>query len=166
MRLFAEHKLDILVSTTVVEVGVDVPEASVMVIEHAERFGLSQLHQLRGRVGRGTRKGYCILFTSDDTAVASMERLEVFCETTDGFRLAEADLKLRGPGELIGTRQHGIPAFRVADLIGDYALLEQARASAFKTLADDPQLERPENALLRSEIKKRHARGFRLLQIG
>jgi len=166
MRLFSAHELDILVSTTVVEVGIDVPEASIMVIEHAERFGLSQLHQLRGRIGRGTRKGYCILFTNEDAAGSSMIRLEAFCETTDGFRIAETDLKLRGPGELIGTKQHGIPAFKVADLIEDYPLLERARTHAFETLKNDTELSRPENALLRSEIQKRHIEGLRLLRIG
>ena len=166
MRLFTGGKLDILVATTVVEVGVDVPEASIMVIEHAERFGLSQLHQSRGRIGRGTKKGYCILFTGERNAEQTMERLEIFSETTDGFRIAEADLKLRGPGELIGTKQHGIPSFRVADIIEDYPLLEKARARAFKTLKDDPELSRRENGLLRKEILKRYRTDLRLLQIG
>ncbi|MFQ6103929.1 MAG: ATP-dependent DNA helicase RecG [Candidatus Glassbacteria bacterium] len=166
MRLFTCHELDILVSTTVVEVGVDVPQASIMIIEHAERFGLSQLHQLRGRIGRGRRKGYCILFTKDDIAENSRERLEAFCHTTDGFRIAEADLKLRGPGELIGTKQHGIPSFKVADLVEDYPILERARTLAFGILKDDPQLGKEKNAILRRELIKRHARGLRLLKIG
>jgi ATP-dependent DNA helicase RecG len=166
MRMFAGHELDILVSTTVVEVGVDVPEASIMVIEHAERFGLSQLHQLRGRIGRGTRKGYCILFTRDDIADSTMERLEVFCETTDGFKIAETDLRLRGPGELVGTRQHGIPSFKVADIVEDYPLLEKTRALAFKTLMDDPELSKTENILLRTGFIRKHKSGLRLLKIG
>jgi ATP-dependent DNA helicase RecG len=166
MQLFRAHKLDILVSTTVVEVGVDVPEASIIMIEHAERFGLSQLHQLRGRVGRGTRKGYCILFADGDLSETTAERLEVFTSTTDGFKIAEADLKLRGPGELVGTRQHGVPSFLVADLVRDYPLLEEARTLAFRLLHEDRELARKENAVLRKELVARHGSGLRLLRIG
>jgi ATP-dependent DNA helicase RecG len=166
MRRFREHEVDILVATTVIEVGVDVPEASIMLVEHAERFGLSQLHQLRGRIGRGTRKGYCLLFTDEDASGLSMKRLNLFARTTDGFEIAEADLTLRGPGELIGTRQHGIPAFRVADLVEDRDLLEKARALAFRTLQADPSLSAPENAVLRRELGKRYRRSLRFLRIG
>jgi ATP-dependent DNA helicase RecG len=166
MHLFRSHELDLLVSTTVVEVGVDVPEASIIMIEHAERFGLSQLHQLRGRVGRGTRRGYCILFANGDLSETTARRLEIFTGTTDGFRIAEADLALRGPGELVGTKQHGAPSFLVADLIRDYPLLEEARALAFTILEEDRELSRKENAVLRREITKRHGRGLRLLRIG
>jgi ATP-dependent DNA helicase RecG len=137
MRGFAEGALDILVSTTVIEVGIDVPNATVMVIEHAERFGLSQLHQLRGRVGRGAEASYCVLLASSPEATA---RLRIFTETEDGFRIAEADMRLRGQGDLFGARQHGLPAFRFADLERDVALLTTARAEARRLIEQDPDL--------------------------
>jgi ATP-dependent DNA helicase RecG len=118
------------VATTVIEVGVDVPNASVMLIEHAERFGLSQLHQLRGRVGRGAAESYCILLTQDVKTKVAQARLQVMEETNDGFRIAEKDLELRGPGELMGTRQSGIPTFRIAQLVRDRSLLETAQREA------------------------------------
>ncbi len=166
MRRFRDHEIDILVATTVVEVGVDVPEASIMLIEHAERFGLSQLHQLRGRIGRGTKDSYCLLFADEDAPERSMKRLDLFTRTRDGFEIAEADLKLRGPGELIGTRQHGLPAFRVADLVEDHDLLERARALAFRILQADPSLSGQENSVLRRELQKRYRQSLRLLRIG
>ena len=135
MRAFARHELDILVSTTVIEVGMDVPNANVMVIENAERFGLSQLHQLRGRVGRGTRKSYCILFT-DNKNPDTLTRLRALCKTNDGFQIAEQDLALRGPGDFFGSRQHGIPLFRVASLQLDMDTLRQAQEAAADALAD------------------------------
>lgn len=130
MRRFVAGEIQILVSTTVIEVGVDVPNASVMIVEHAERFGLSQLHQLRGRVGRGAEKSYCILLTSDNKTSVAEERLGIMAETTDGFIIAEKDLELRGPGELLGTRQSGLPEFRVANLVRDQQFLSGARKEA------------------------------------
>jgi ATP-dependent DNA helicase RecG len=130
MRRFITGEVQILVSTTVIEVGVDVPNASVMIVEHAERFGLSQLHQLRGRVGRGAEQSYCLLLASDKQTEVARERLGIMEETNDGFRIAEKDLELRGPGEIMGTRQAGLPEFRVANLVRDLKILEQARAEA------------------------------------
>jgi len=130
MRRFVAGEIDILVSTTVIEVGVDVPNASVMVVEHAERFGLSQLHQLRGRVGRGAERSYCVLLTSDKKTAVANERLGIMAKTNDGFVIAEKDLELRGPGELLGTKQSGLPEFRVANLVRDQQFLEGARKEA------------------------------------
>ncbi len=130
MRRFITGEIQILVSTTVIEVGVDVPNASVMVVEHAERFGLSQLHQLRGRVGRGARQSYCVLLASDKQTDVARERLGIMEETNDGFRIAEKDLELRGPGEMMGTRQSGLPEFRLANLVRDLKILEAARKEA------------------------------------
>jgi ATP-dependent DNA helicase RecG len=127
MSAFVAGEIKILVSTTVIEVGVDVPNASVMVVEHAERFGLSQLHQLRGRVGRGAEKSYCILLTSDKRTAIAEERLGIMAKTNDGFIIAEKDLELRGPGELLGTKQSGLPEFRIGNIVRDQALLEQAK---------------------------------------
>ncbi|MGM0628552.1 MAG: helicase-related protein, partial [Candidatus Fermentibacterota bacterium] len=127
---FAAGRTAVLVSTTVIEVGIDVPEATVMVISGAERFGLSQLHQLRGRIGRGGRSSWCFLVHGDGMDETAWERLRILAETTDGFRIAEKDLELRGPGEVIGTRQHGLPAFPVADLERDMDLLTEARELA------------------------------------
>ncbi len=130
MRRFIAGEIQILVSTTVIEVGVDVPNASVMVVEHAERFGLSQLHQLRGRVGRGAEKSYCVLLASDKQTSVARERLGIMEETNDGFRIAEKDLELRGPGEVMGTRQAGLPEFRIANLVRDLDILQAARKEA------------------------------------
>jgi ATP-dependent DNA helicase RecG len=130
MRRFVKGEIDILVSTTVIEVGVDVPNASVMIVEHAERFGLSQLHQLRGRVGRGAEKSYCILLTSDKKTAVARERLGIMAQTNDGFLIAEKDLEIRGPGELLGTRQSGLPELSVANLVRDQDILENARKEA------------------------------------
>jgi len=130
MRQFTAGDIKILVSTTVIEVGVDVPNASVMIVEHAERFGLSQLHQLRGRVGRGAEKSYCILLTSDKKTSVAEERLGIMRKTNDGFVIAEKDMELRGAGELLGTRQSGLPEFRVGNLVRDIQILELARKEA------------------------------------
>lgn len=160
MKLFADGKADILVATSVIEVGVDVPNASVMVIESAERFGLSQLHQLRGRVGRGAEKSYCILMTGYKLSEDSRKRIELMCSTNDGFQLAEADLRMRGPGDMEGTRQSGL-AFdlRIADLGKDSPILAQARAAASDVLAADPLLESPSSALLRSGLDRLRQEG-------
>jgi ATP-dependent DNA helicase RecG len=130
MHLFVRGETQVLVATTVVEVGVDVPNASVMVVEHAERFGLSQLHQLRGRVGRGAEQSYCVLLVSDRQTTVAQQRLGIMEETSDGFRIAEKDLEIRGPGEVMGTRQSGVPTFRVGNLVRDLRILEDARREA------------------------------------
>ncbi len=140
MAAFKAGATHLLVSTTVIEVGVDVPNATVMVIEHPERFGLAQLHQLRGRVGRGSHQSYCILMGPRMFAEEARERLSAFARTTDGFKIAEEDLRLRGPGEFFGTRQSGLPDLRAANIIRDAELLEQAREEAFELLERDPQL--------------------------
>jgi ATP-dependent DNA helicase RecG len=150
MKSFAAGEADVLVATSVIEVGIDVPNATVMLIEAAERYGLSQLHQLRGRVGRGEHASLCILFGDP-----KLPRLEAIASESDGFRLAEVDLGLRGAGEILGTRQHGIPEFKVAVLPDDEGLLEQAKARADELLAADPLLEQPENALLRDAVVAR-----------
>jgi ATP-dependent DNA helicase RecG len=135
MRMFQKGELQILVATTVIEVGVDVPNATVMVIEHAERFGLAQLHQLRGRIGRGAAKSYCILMTGGKVSEDGQRRLDAMVKTNDGFKIAELDLELRGPGEFFGTRQAGMPSFRVANIIRDAQLLEVAKREAAAVLA-------------------------------
>lgn len=139
MAAFAAGQLDVLVSTTVIEVGVNVPNATLMVVEDADRFGLSQLHQLRGRVGRGARQSYCIFFGADKGEKAK-QRLKLLCKTADGFEIARADLALRGPGDFFGSRQHGLPPLHVADLAQDMALLEHAQQEAAALLAHDPML--------------------------
>jgi ATP-dependent DNA helicase RecG len=151
MRDFAAGRVQALVASTVVEVGLDVPSANVMVVMHAERFGLAQLHQLRGRVGRGRDDAECILVASPQNPVAS-KRLEVLCATTDGFKIAEEDLRLRGPGEFFGTRQHGLPELKVADLLEDFDLLRLARRDAFAMVAADPSLSLPHHQALRREV--------------
>ena len=148
MREFKDHELDLLVSTTVVEVGVDVPNAVIMLIENADRFGLSQLHQLRGRVGRGKYKSYCILVT-DNVTEDSVKRLKILSSTSDGFKISEEDLKLRGPGDFFGSRQHGLPKLRIADMSSDTELLRMAQAAADGITSADPGLNKPEHAGLR-----------------
>jgi ATP-dependent DNA helicase RecG len=140
MASFRSKKIDILISTTIIEVGVDVPQASVMVIEHAERFGLAQLHQLRGRVGRGMEQAYCLLLTPQIITSLARERLKNLVETNDGFKIAEADLVLRGPGEILGTKQAGFLKLRFADMVKDIEILKEAREAAFHLIATDPQL--------------------------
>ncbi len=153
MKRFADGEIDILVSTTVVEVGVDVPNATVMLIENAERFGLSQLHQLRGRIGRGQHDSYCLMF-SDGGKIAE-ERIKIMCETNDGFKISEKDLELRGPGEFFGIRQHGLPELKVANLATDMLMLSQAKKAAEKILSLDPELKNPENQPLKEKIHSR-----------
>lgn len=151
MRAFANGEIDILVSTVVIEVGVDVPNAAVMVIENAERFGLSQLHQLRGRVGRGKEKSTCIL-VSDAQNEEAAARFKILCETTDGFRIADADLQLRGPGDFFGKRQHGLPELHIADILRDTRMLGVVREAAEKLLRADPTLESTEHAAIKRRV--------------
>ena len=154
----------VLVSTTVIEVGVDVPGATLMVIEHAERFGLAQLHQLRGRVGRGERPGLCVLVARGSTE-DSEARLRALLETTDGFEIAEADLRIRGPGEFLGTRQHGrLPDLRIADLLRDARHIVTAREAAQEMLSRDPELRRS-RGLLRA-VKERWGDRLALVDVG
>jgi len=151
MREFAQGKIDLLVATTVVEVGVDVPNATVMVVENSERFGLSTLHQLRGRVGRGEHKSYCILI-SDTENENSKHRLSVLTETNDGFKIADEDLKMRGPGDFFGSRQHGLPNLKIANFYSDMAVLKKTGKIAEKIIKKDPRLENAENALLKEAV--------------
>jgi ATP-dependent DNA helicase RecG len=152
MRAFRDQEMDILVSTVVIEVGIDIPNATVMLIEGADRFGLAQLHQLRGRVGRGAHQSFCLLL-SESPSVEADERLRIVEETADGFRLAEEDLRLRGPGEYIGTRQSGLPNLKMATL-ADTALIEMTRAEAATLLAADPELERAEHRMLAAALRR------------
>ena len=152
MNRFINNQTQILVSTTVIEVGVNVPNASVMVIESAERFGLSQLHQLRGRVGRGSDESYCILMTKDKLSEDSKTRIETMVKTSDGFQLAEVDLKLRGPGDLLGTKQSGVIKFKLADIIYDSDILMKAREAAFNILKEDPKIKKTENFPIRKAL--------------
>ena len=166
MGRFKNHETQILVSTTVIEVGVDVPNASVMVIESAERFGLSQLHQLRGRVGRGAEQSYCVLMSSFKLSKESTIRLETMVRTNDGFEIAEIDLKLRGPGDLEGTQQSGIGFdLKIANLSKDGEVLQHARNIAVDIIELDPLLEKPENSLLKSQLQKMKKATFNWINI-
>jgi len=167
MRRFQRGEIDVLVATTVIEVGVDVPNASVMVVEHAERFGLAQLHQLRGRVGRGAAKSYCILMTGERVSPAGEERLDAMIRTQDGFELAELDLAMRGPGEFFGTRQAGLPEFRVVNLVRDRKLLEVAKQEAAHFAADAGAEATPgERAAVRAQLKEAWQRRYGLVEAG
>jgi len=165
MRAFLAGDIDVLVATTVIEVGIDVPNASVMVVEHAERFGLSQLHQLRGRVGRGAAKSYCILIAEPGEAAA--ERLNIFRDTSDGFALAHADLRIRGQGDLFGAQQHGRdPVLRFADLTRDESLLLEAQARARALVKSDPELSSDGVARIRALMDHRYAERLKLFSVG
>jgi ATP-dependent DNA helicase RecG len=166
MRAFKARELDLLVATTVIEVGIDVPNASVMLIEHAERFGLAQLHQLRGRVGRGAAKSFCILLASGPMSDEGRQRLEAMAATQDGFRLSEVDLQIRGPGEFFGTRQSGLPEFRTASLVTHVRLLEEARQDAAQLILRDPSLRLPEHRALREALVARWRERLELASIG
>ncbi len=166
MHAFMKREIDILVSTTVVEVGIDQPNATVMMVEHAERFGLAQLHQLRGRVGRGGEKSYCLLAVGYRLSAIARERLKVMTQTRDGFLIAEKDLELRGTGDLFGIRQSGLPTFRVANLLRDFDLLKLAKDEAFALVAKDPELKLPENRPLRDELERSWRDRFELADIG
>ncbi len=182
MRKFKDREIQILVSTTVIEVGIDVPNATIMIIENAERFGLSQLHQLRGRVGRGADQSYCILIANygwfdehrrglgagevKKEKMTAQTRLETMVETSDGFRIAEVDLKLRGPGEIFGIRQSGIPEFRIANLVEDGEIITVARKEAFALVDRDPQLRAPSHQLLRKHFEQRYKAALELGSVG
>jgi ATP-dependent DNA helicase RecG len=158
MQRFVKGETNIMVATTVIEVGVNVPNASVMVIENAERFGLSQLHQLRGRVGRGADQSYCILMTSYKMTTEGKTRMKTMVETSDGFKIADVDLKLRGPGDLQGTRQSGVLDLKIADLIKDEAILKAAREDAIALLENETVLAKPENIAIAKELARRERR--------
>jgi len=167
MRMFQKGELQILVATTVIEVGVDVPNATIMVIEHAERFGLAQLHQLRGRIGRGAAKSYCVLMTGGKITEEGQRRLDAMVRTNDGFKIAELDLELRGPGEFFGTRQAGLPNFRVANIIRDAQLLEAAKQEAAAVLAGpntEISSEEISRALVQMRARWQHTYG--LVEVG
>src|SRR6266581_2382756 len=169
MRLFQQGKIQILVSTTVIEVGVDVPNAAVMVIEHAERFGLAQLHQLRGRIGRGAAKSYCVLMTGGKVSEEGQRRLDAMVRTNDGFKIAELDLELRGPGEFFGTRQAGLPSFRVANIIRDHQLLELAKQEAARfanARPDEAEGTEAERARVWARLKEAWQRRYGLVEAG
>ncbi|MBN2102987.1 ATP-dependent DNA helicase RecG [bacterium] len=166
MRAFQAGDIDVLVSTTVIEVGVDAPNATVMLIEHAERFGLTQLHQLRGRVGRGSEASTCILLAQYPLSDDAGKRLETMVRTDDGFEIAEKDLEIRGPGELFGTRQHGLLNFKIANLATDGPILEKARKEAFSLIQDDPGIERQEHAMVRHTYQNRYKGMFGLIEVG
>ena len=154
MARFVRNETKIMVATTVIEVGVDVPNASVMIIENAERFGLSQLHQLRGRVGRGAEQSYCVLMTGNKLSAEARVRIDTLVRTNNGFEIAEADLKLRGPGDLMGTQQSGVLDLLIADLAKDGDLLKTAREEASELLQNDPSLALPQHAVVRQQIER------------
>jgi ATP-dependent DNA helicase RecG len=167
MRQFQKGEIKILVSTTVIEVGVDVPNATVMVIEHAERFGLAQLHQLRGRIGRGAAKSYCILITGGKVSEEAERRLDAMVRTNDGFQIAELDLELRGPGEFFGTRQAGLPSFRVANLIRDRELLEAAKREAAAVLSGpNAEISPQEITIALKQVRTRWQHTYGLVEVG
>ncbi len=166
MARFRNRELDVLVATSVIEVGVDVPNATMMLIEHPERFGLAQLHQLRGRIGRSGQQSYCILLAGRAVFGDVQERLRFFAGTTDGFALAEKDLELRGPGEILGTRQHGLPDLKVADVVRDRAVLARARQDAFALVELDPELKQPQNECIRQTLLSRYAGRAELARVG
>jgi ATP-dependent DNA helicase RecG len=165
MAAFRDRTIDVLVATTVIEVGIDVPTATVIVIDNAERFGLSQLHQLRGRVGRGSEPSQCILL-SDASTETAQARLRAVCDSTDGFELAEMDLKLRGPGEFFGTRQHGLPEFKLADITAEIGLLQQAKDDALAMLDEDPHLRSRQFKALRQALHEQFGDTLQLAQVG
>ncbi len=161
---FKDGLIDIIVATTVIEVGLDIANANIMVIEHAERFGLSQLHQLRGRIGRGKHQSYCFLLSDKEFSKDAAARINIICSTNDGFKIAEADMSIRGPGEIMGTRQHGLPELKVASLL-DYEMLSLARRTAFEIISEDEMLIKPGNRLLRKALVKKYKEKVRYSKI-
>ena len=162
MNSFARGEVDVLVTTTVIEVGIDVPNATVMTIMGAQRFGLAQLHQLRGRVSRGSHTGHVCVFTDGKQPPEEFERLRVFESTSDGFELAEADFKMRGPGDVLGDRQSGLPPMRIADVLRDIDILQVAREIAQTTIDEDPQLANPKWDSLRKQLIRRYGKRLEL----
>jgi ATP-dependent DNA helicase RecG len=165
MTRFRDRQIDVLIATTVIEVGIDVPNATVIVIDNANRFGLSQLHQLRGRVGRGGERSYCLLISDAPTENAEA-RLTSMTRTNDGFEIAEMDLTLRGPGQFFGTRQHGLPEFKMADITSEIELLKVAKQDAIELLERDPKLSAPQHRALRTALNKQFGGAFQLAQVG
>ena len=165
MKRFLENQTQIMVATTVIEVGVDVPNASIMVIQNAERFGLSQLHQLRGRVGRGRDQSYCILVSGYELSAEARKRIATMVRTTDGFEIAETDLQIRGPGDLQGTQQSGILDLRIADIVKDEKILKYARNVASEIINDDPALSKSKNDILAQHLQQmdRHQQNWGLI---
>jgi ATP-dependent DNA helicase RecG len=161
MERFYSGSIQVLISTVVIEVGIDVPNASVMLIENSERFGLAQLHQLRGRVGRGKYQSYCLIVTGDDSETA-VERAEIMCSTGDGFVIAEKDLEIRGPGEFFGFRQHGLPQLRLADPIKHRQVAAQALSDVKKMMAEDPTLSSAKNAAFAENLRNKYMQSDRL----
>ena len=166
MQAFQRNKIQVLVSTTVIEVGIDVPNSTIMVVEHAERFGLSQLHQLRGRVGRGADKSYCFLLAHFNSTEESRERLKAMETFQSGFKIAEVDLQLRGPGEFLGKLQSGLGGFRVANIATDAPILLEARKEAFQLVEKDPTISAPEHAVLKTALKRRWQDKLNLIAAG
>jgi len=164
MADFKDGLIDIIVATTVIEVGLDIANANIMVIEHAERFGLSQLHQLRGRIGRGKHQAYCFLLSDKEFSKDAAARINIMCSTNDGFKIAEADMSIRGPGEIMGTRQHGLPELKVASLL-DYEILSLARQTAFEIISNDEMLIKPGNRLVRKVLVKKYKDKIRYSKI-
>ena len=149
-----------------IEVGVDVPQACIIIVEHPERYGLSQLHQLRGRVGRGHHKSYCIMIKGPEITREAERRIGVLEKTTDGMKIAEEDLRIRGPGEFFGTRQHGLPELKVADIVADAMLLSEARNEAFRLVQKDPELILDENGAIRETLSRKYRGRLRLAEMG
>jgi len=165
MRDFKKGKINMLVSTIVIEVGIDVPNASVMLVENAEHFGLAQLHQLRGRIGRGEHESYCILLANPKTEKAE-KRLKAIEGTLDGFQIAEADLNIRGPGEFFGTRQHGLPEIKFGNILKDFDIMEMARSEAFNLITKDPSLGEERHRLLKDNLVSRFREKLDLVKVG
>ena len=165
MERFRRGQIKVLVATSVIEVGVDVANATLMTIEGGDQFGLAQLHQLRGRITRGSHPGYCCVFAQPQTEEAA-KRLAAFAKTTDGFELAEIDFRLRGPGDLFGTRQHGLPPLRIADMLRDAPIVEEARSAAQRLIASDPELTSPSLANLRRMVLARYGTALDLGDVG
>jgi ATP-dependent DNA helicase RecG len=163
MAAFRDRQVDVLISTTVIEVGIDVPNATVILIDHADAFGLSQLHQLRGRVGRGSEQSHCLLLADPPNPQAE-SRLTAMTRTSDGFKIAEMDLQLRGPGHFFGTQQHGLPEFKLANITSEMALLQQAREDAMEILSRDPKLE--QHPALKKTLAEQLGGDVMLAQIG
>ena len=160
MQRFVKGETNLMVSTTVIEVGVNVPNSTVMIIESAEKFGLSQLHQLRGRVGRGSDKSFCILLTGPKLSADARQRLKIMCETNDGFKISEKDMELRGPGDIEGTKQSGLLNFKLASLINDRQLMEKTQHVAEQLLEKDVDLSMPEHQLLRTRLLSKKGKSF------